>query len=322
MNIIKKNEAKLNSISEDVNKIERQIEVMQLPLQHILLSRLPIGAEIPARHDDRNIWSGYEYLVKRVLYHMKNFIRALKNILSYLDDNKFPENSSVAIPTNIAYGVGFEFESLVSAFYKLIEQPTPDQIKSALSSELRRLFPVDLIKKNNADGFYWRLNILRNRIVHPNVPKYSTNAHNSACRYNDFSSRPMMCELKADNIIFQSTLFDLSENDEIKRIIKSEILEKGDNNKNIIDILFPQNSPKGHEKNSPILLLANINYFNYFSSYFNLSRDMLHYLDNINHLFIQSLLKKCNDNIYEVTLCTYIDGEERKIQINDVFKFA
>jgi hypothetical protein len=157
---IEKAEELFRIIFSYVNKIEAQIEIMFFPLRDII-SLENSGEEKLVRFGINEVWDNYSFLCKRVIYHMKNYINSINKALEFLDSLKFVDIYTM-MPETISNSIAFEFQSLISAYNKLIEQLTHDEIKRVLNSEIEKQFPSDLICKNNIDGFYWRLNILRN----------------------------------------------------------------------------------------------------------------------------------------------------------------
>jgi hypothetical protein len=306
--IIEKYRLKFKSIKEELENIEAQVALRQL------IMPCNDQEEHYATYNIHEIFSDYAYLVNRIIYHGKNYLLIISDIMDRLIQFGVEINSEIFLNHDI---IGYEFESYIAAINKIIEQPVPDTISNNLDKNIKKVFPQSMIQKSNTDGLYWRMNILRNRVVHPDEAKYAT-MDKYAYKYYGFSAQPLGCKITKDSIEWKCTLFDLDENEFIKEIIKDEILIKN-SDKNIIDILFEQKSPKGYGKKEPRLLFYGdkLKRFDYFNSFINFTNTIHKYMSDINHCLMRQNLKGQKEEIKDKKL-KYSETEEKSI--NDVFQ--
>ncbi len=231
------------------------------------------------------VWKDYLFLLNGVLFRWDDCIRLLEEILKDFDfilekpdDNSVKEDMvfSGNWKTDI---YSYRFEDFIVSFSRLNESVLMSEISRALPKELRETVTRISYKKSDVNGLYWRVNLLRNKSAHSSKGAYT--AYNDKCaRYMSFSSRIFRIVYNDGKFQFNTTLFDLSKSQFAKDTIKREIIDGG-SDKPVMDILFPQDSPKGHGKSNPIMLFMDkYPFFDLNEGFLSLSLVMLEYIEN------------------------------------------
>ncbi|MDR2162812.1 MAG: hypothetical protein LBO70_02555 [Clostridiales Family XIII bacterium] len=317
----------VNQMRERVHRLQKQIMIMTLPRMENKNMPDP-GREELAKHDTFHKFDDFQYLESRVIYHYFNYADACKSALRQIEKMPFDFHNGISftIPSNCSYEMAFAFEGIVSAFGITMETPVVEEVKRGLSSKIFNDFPRRQIQRDNVDGLYWRINVLRNRAVHFDEPRYH-NADSNAQRWLGLSSKPLMAEIKDGKLSLQCTLFDIAENQLIKDMISNEIINKKTYVQgfggNVIDLLFPEKSPKGYGKKAPNLLMYGdqLKRFDYFRSFWTLSDEMLSYLEKVNHLFMRYALENLSKraDIKEMTGHQFQYDNSGSYSIRDVY---
>jgi hypothetical protein len=289
--LIKKSRIPFEELGKYSNRLKIQLELRFLPSMENNLKDLE---ERFAVYDIHRLFDDYSYLINRILYHLDNYIKEIDILFDFVE--KLNCQCQISFPEN-KMNIAFEFESFISSANKILEQPVIMDILSFLTPSLQKEFPSQLIKRENVDGFYWRMNILRNRVVHPDEPKYE-NRDNYAYRYYGFSSKPLPINITFENIMIQCTLIDLNDNPWIKKIIHDHIII-GKSKENIFDILQKEKSSKGHGKREPRMLFYgnNIKLFDYNRSFLSIAQDILKYIDCTNNILMKQALRGLNNSL-------------------------
>lgn len=325
----------LNALKNKLELAKKQEYVMQLPFWDILRNSYPAGVEHLVRHELNDAWDDYSFLIRKVFYRINNYIILLQKLLDPLEELLNSLDGSKSI---FALGIGkyqtdklsYEFEDMIIAFSKLYEEAIVSETSRYLPPKFASEFRKNCPKKNDVNGLYWRINLLRNRVAHSTSGKYFQKDGQSS-RYETFSSKTHMLQVDLTSPIpikITCNLIDTENNPNIRRFIQNEIISKhqenSSSNGNVFDMLFPENNPKGHNKRHPsICSLVGLNQFDYYSGFLSLSNQILDFCQSQIAVFLKSALEKCDDSIFQQnTLYSEAEkySEKEQLKIRDVFE--
>ncbi len=264
-------------------------------------------------------WETFSFFIKKVMYRMKSVSDGIKDMVNDLNE-KVVDDCKIFIPFAQCYEhIFYDFEDMVIAFSRLYESDMIDEICRFLNNNLKKKMVDNLPKKNDVNGLYWRINLLRNRLAHSTSGRYDN--RNKAKRYLDFLSMVKMVTVEGNNIEAKCTLIDLEKNQFIKQIIQDYIIDKRYGKElsesNVFDLIFPEKRPRGHGKDKPlVLMIENIEFFDYFSSFFSLAHQIIEYINNQMLVFMISGYCDCAEGV-ERQQWKY--SNEKILTINDVY---
>lgn len=291
---------------------------MSYPLFQVYIENNEIGVEKLVEYDFSDTWKTVSFDIKRILYHLEVYCRKLIDIVNTV--NKLSKSFNTSISTfQLCEEVAFEFDSLILAFSKLISVENKDLIKKYCgkigAKKIENIFP------NRTDlRVYRRINLLRNRIAHSAKEKYSYDDR-ICTKYMDFSSEPLFIMVENDfNLSMRCSLVDSEQDCGIGMMIQKEIIDKNDRTINVFDLLFPNSSAKGYNKNKPNVLYSRDISYDYFNSSISLVYDILIFIDNINNFYLNEILRKSMNKNSILNVRFVLDNETEDIKLTDIFK--
>ncbi len=263
----------------DISRIINELE--QLSIQYTI-QQYGIGEEHLAKYDISEAWKEYLFVLNGILYRWDNCFELLLQIKDEIKkiSNSFNEDVIMCgCPT--CDKLSYEFENLIVSFTKLNEEPTIINLTRVMSKDNQKQINDNCFKKEDINGLYWKLNLLRNRFAHSTPGYYSSNT-TEAQRYMAISSRIFNVEIKDKNLFLKTSLINLSKNDYIKKIIKEVIIEKKfgeeESEKPIMDLLF-STKPRGKNKKNPTMVfINNLGFFDLNGDFLILSLQMFDYI--------------------------------------------
>jgi hypothetical protein len=287
-------EDKINAMKDKISKIEKIVSKMQKQqvfLDHYLpLASTEPGIERQVRYDATTIWANFSFIEGAIAYHAENYIYHANRVLEMLNTLPLMEDvHEFGIEKNVVNKMSYELDSFVIKFSQAIEHQTIQDIEKVAKGSAKAIFEKlrYCISRNNVDGFYWRINLLRNQAAHSPDARYSDSEEQPQRFLESSSENRGICIVEPDALVLQCpTLVDLKRSPKFKAIISSEIIEK--NSKTPIwDIILPKKSAKGRGKDKPyqVLLIDLFEPFDLFGSFCELIYDVADYLFNINLLF-------------------------------------
>lgn len=260
-------------------------------------------------YDYETIFREYIELEKKLLFFVNNYLNEFYKMIT----NSFLEKGEGFYPLNNQI-YSYYFDSVLAAISTMIELEQRDELlKYFNKNKLLSFFP-----DKNEIGFWWEVYMLRNRIHHHTSKRYSSN--NTSCQcYMPFNSRVNCVQLDKDNnITLETTLLDIYKVENIEKAIKVSLKTR----KNPFDILFPYTSAKGKNKRNPSMLyISNDIHFDYATSGIRFMKELFSFIKKINNLFYEELLSRSKDkeSLKEIETLMYIEGQEFKYKVNDVF---
>lgn len=242
-----------------------------------------VGIEKQVFNDIDNVCNDYLFIVFGVLYRWDNCINYLKQILGNIDRfySNICEGDTLGCDMNCNL-LSYEFENLLVSFARLNEAPLIEEISRHISRKNEKKLRDNCYKKNDNEGLYWEINLLRNRAAH-STPGYYTVHKERAARYMSISSRIRGIIIKDGCRIFHTNLISYRYNEYIKKVVKDYIVDSkhGDDMAKtpLMDLLFESTKPTGRGKNNPQLLyISNLTWFDLNSEFLELSKDILGYI--------------------------------------------
>lgn len=263
----------LNKVDSIVQKIYKQID----SINYKIISSYPINEEMIVRYDKNEYWKELNSLEFRILYFCHNYI---ENIKKGLEIGNFGDKRNIYYSSNFYINNAiYNFDSFIIFSYSLFEG---DQ-----KQKIYRYLPKNKLKKFYPDRkdvlFYWRLKVLRDRIVHNDIGRFD-NSNDYSRKYQKFSSDVNIINIDVyGNIHMQSTLLDIK-----KSLYAQKECEKAIKNRelNYFDLLFPYKSAKGKEKNNPVIInISNDIFYDHVDSTVELFNKILYIIEEINNLF-------------------------------------
>lgn len=287
----------LNNIQDRINLTNKRMRIVNIVnAPHNQVDFEPDVEKIVV-YDHTLAWETYSFILRKVLYRMRCVLEALISIIDDVKNIKLIDDGDVFVPVYPQYEpLFYDFEDMLVSFLKAYEGEYIEDVIRCFNKSCKDEFNNNLPRRNDVDGLFWKINILRNRVAHSTGGRY-LNKDSKASRFTDFSSQAKMIRVNSESIAMECSLVDIDKNPEIKQVIKDVLIEKkcgeGCSYNNIFDLLFPDRSPKGHNKKHPNMVLPIIGCFNYFSSFISLSNQMLDYIDNQILVFIHCGVEHC-----------------------------
>jgi len=264
----------LDKIDCIVQKIYKQIDL----INYKIVSSYPTNKEMIDRYDKNEYWKELNSLELRVLYFCHNYI---ENIKKGLKINDFEDKRDIYCSSNYYINNAiYNFDSFIIFSYSLFEGDQKQKIYRYLpKSKLKNFYP----DRNNV-LLYWRLKILRDRIVHNDIGRFD-NSNDDSRKYQEFSSNVNIINIdKNGNIHMYTTLLDIKKSTDAQKMCEMVI---EDRDVNYFDLLFPDKSAKGKGKNSPVVIrISNDIFYDHIDSTIELFNKILYIIQELNNLFI------------------------------------
>lgn len=227
-------------------------------------------------------WGEYLYILNGILYRWDNCYSYLIQIFEEI--NKFHDindDEIVICGIPLCDKLSYEFENFLISFPRLNEEPIIMNLARTMSKTKSKQLQDNCFKRNDVDGLFWEINLLRNRFAHSTQGFYSTNSE-YAQRFMALSSKIFTIKVKQNKIKLLTTLINLEKNDFIKDIIQNVIIDKkcGEEKSKLplIELLF-SSKPSGKGKNKPqMAFIANLEYFDLNSDFLKLSLKIFEYI--------------------------------------------
>jgi hypothetical protein len=304
--------------TDSLSKIEKQNYCLPLYVQQFMLKKIEPNKEYLARFDIGHVLNIYLYLSNRYIYHQKNYFNAIVNILNHFE-LPFYENiefKQISAPKNLLDKISFEFEALIASFYKIIENPMKADFLNVFTNDVKEMFENIFPTKNNVDSLYWRIQTIRNRVIHMADARYNKK-EKDVFRFSDFSAQAHMVDFESGIISIKNTLFDIKFNPEIKKIVLMDILNKKGKN-NLFDILFPNKSSE--DIKNPGLLFVNYNRFDLINHFNDLYKDLVLLISSINILFIKQIINEYPSFVNELDQFNIIYCNDEILHFKEIFE--
>lgn len=240
------------------------------------------GKEHRVQYDISEAWKDYLFVLNGILYRWDNcfgLFLQIKDEIKKLSKSFSEDIIICGCPT--CDKMSYEFENLIISFPKINEDPTIINLSRVMSNVNQKRLRDNCFKKDDVDGLYWQLNLLRNRFAHSTPGYYSTDT-TEAQRYMAISSKIFNVEIKNKNLFLKTTLINLSKNVYIKKVIQEVIIDKKfgeeESERPIMDLLF-STKPHGKNKNNPTMaFIDNLEYFDLNEDFLILSLHMFDYI--------------------------------------------
>ena len=277
---------------EKREKIDNSISSIQEAIWKKRISEQ--GVEKLVRYDIEQAWQDYSFILLGVLYRWDKCFYYLNRIISILCEIDAEKNEGCIFGSlEESNYLSYEFENLLVSFSRLNEEPLIIEISRCISSPNAKKLQDNCFDKNNENGLYWELNLLRNRAAH-STPGYYTIHEDEAARYMSISSQVRNIEFKDGDYIFNTSLLSLRYNEHIKKVIRDVIINKiygeEESKKPLMKLLFQSEKPKGKGKNNhKMLFMSNVKFFNLNGEFLELSVDILEYILNQLDVFVDEM---------------------------------
>lgn len=269
------------NLRSEISRIIKELEILSV---QYTIKQNGIGEEHLAKYDISEALKDYLFVLKGILYRWDNCFELLLQVKDEIKkiSNSFNEDM-IMCGSSTCDKLSYEFENLIVSFSKLNEEPTIINLTRVMSKENQKKLKDNCFNKEDIDGLYWQLNLLRNRFAHSTPGYYSSNT-TVAQRYMAISSRIFNIEVKNTQLYLKTTLINLSKNDYIKTVIKEVIIEKkygeDESKRSIMDLLF-STKPYGKNKNKPTMVfINNLGFFDLNEDFLILSLQMFEYIIN------------------------------------------
>ena len=101
--------------------------------------------------------------------------------------------------------LSYEFENFLVAFPRLNGEPLMTNLSRTMSKVNAEQLKSNCFKKNDVNGLFWEINLLRNRFAHSTPGYYAVNIE-YAQRYMALSSKIYNIRIIKEKIVFNTTL--------------------------------------------------------------------------------------------------------------------
>lgn len=232
-------------------------------------------------HNIVESWREYRYVLNGIMIRWDECVVLLKEIINWFDGidifkNGKSDDASFFVTLPQGDKLSYRFEDFMTAVGKMGEKVFLEEIARPMPRRLRKKMLGCIYNRDDVDGLYWRINLLRNRSAHSPKVGFTEN-EGRAARYLFFDSRPRIIYTDTE-VRIETMLVDLTKSEYIKEIIKTKIIDGGLDT-SVMDLLFSQNSPKGHGKKSPqVLFPEGFPFFDLNTGFLTLSFDIMELL--------------------------------------------
>jgi len=291
---------KINAVETEIYKAEQLILKIQGQRAfldcYLHMSNMPIGIEIQVKFDPATIWLEFSFLEGAIIYHAVNYIFLVKRLIEiekiiFFDLSEDNDIRQKSIDKNIADKISYEFDSFIIKFQQALEDPTLVDISKATkgkNKDARDKFSNFKTANNrkNIDGLYWQMNLLRNPAAHSSEARYHEK-NGQAYRFSSISSNAEFLEINENEISLPCrTLINLKKSPKVKAIIQEEIINKN-NRTPFWNIIIPNKSPSGRNKNTPYCLSPSgfFEPFDLLGDFCELIFEAGNYIENVNQIF-------------------------------------
>lgn len=268
------------NLCSEISRIIKELEILSV---QYTIKQNGIGEEHLAKYDISEAWKDYLFVLKGILYHWDNCFELLLQVKDEIKkiSNSFNEDM-IMCGSSTCDKLSYEFENLIVSFSKLNEEPTIINLTRVMSKENQKNLKDNCFNKEDIDGLYWQLNLLRNRFAHSTPGYYSTNT-TEAQRYMAISSRIFNIEVKDKKLFLKTTLINLNKNDYVKKVIQEVIIDKKfgeeESQRPLMDLLF-STKPRGKNKSKPTMIfINNLGNFDLNEDFLILSLQMFDYIE-------------------------------------------
>jgi len=278
-----------------INTSSEKLERLSLGSMILITKRFESGKEHLVKFDITELVKRHVFYAKRVHYHAKNFIFHLESIK--LPAIKVDELTFLTVDL---HPLSYEFDSLLAALGSFTEQQFYSNIPKALSRDSGKELASLMPSKNDPNGFWWRMNVLRNRTVHPDSPMYNSSGN----KFSEFSSSAHCVKIQPGKPIeIPVHLIDTKYSPIAAEIIGSKILPLTDeinanykeeqksgkhgNCRPVFPDFFKTLSKSGKKSNNPTMVISDqIDLINTFES---IVYDGLNLIDAISNIYMKDI---------------------------------
>ena len=255
-------------------KIQKKIDSIQDKIIQKLVANS--GEEMLVKYNIDEVWKDYIFILQGVLYRwdicflkQSQILESLKNLLPKQDLNERVLISASSKCDELSY----EFENFLVSFARLYEEPLLVEISRHISRSEQKILRNGCPKRDDENGLFWELNLLRNRSAHT-TPGFYTSHNDYSVRYMSISSKIRGIEYIDNKCMFTTQLLSFRKNDYIKDVIRKHIIQEKSTTP-LLELLFESTTPKGRGKNNPqILFISNVRFFDLNEEFLELSLDM------------------------------------------------
>lgn len=271
----------INKCKEELNKINKSIEIIELKRINKLLKES--GEEKLVKYDISCVWQEYLFYLKGMLYRWNNcFLKLNQIIKEYNKDGMFFGNNPIGDE------LSYEFENVLISFNKLYEDPLLIEIERHIPNADKKILRSVCPKKNDENGLYWEVNLLRNRAAH-GIKGFYTEHDDFAARYMSISSEIRCIEVKEGEIKIITKLLSYRKNIHIREVVRKKIIDAGQKTP-LLNLIFESDVPKGKGKKNPqLLFMSNVAYFDLNNEFLELSMDFFKYIETQLELFERNI---------------------------------
>ena len=255
--------------------------------------------EHEVHYDINEACHDYLFILNGIIYRWgkctKLLIKILRNIKKNLNIMPIKNDNCFLSPDVLCNMLSYEFEDFIIAFPRLNEVQLIEELCRVMTKSNAKMLRGNMFSRSDINSLFWEINILRNRFAH-STPGYYTIRNTYASRFESFSSQIKIIEIKKGNIFLKTNLINLEKNEIIKNIIQKTIIEERDGGnvarKNIMDLLFPMQCPKGNGKNNPqVLHIQNIERFDLYNDFLDLSKKIFEYIEKQLLIILDEIIK-------------------------------
>ncbi|MFW3338739.1 hypothetical protein ACN9JY_03200 [Aliarcobacter butzleri] len=185
--------------------------------------KFEVGKEYQVEDDISKSIERFKYYSNRWLYHANLFIEAINKEIERVVNIPNSSGNYASIPPS-NQNAAYEFDAFLSSIGIIFENNIKEDFLQKISSKnnksnLEKLWDIN----RKADGLFWRINVLRNRVVHSDSEAFTE----QGLKFMEFSSEIQYIEkTNLSDIKFISHLIDIKNNDNLYKIINSEIIEE------------------------------------------------------------------------------------------------
>ncbi|MCT7405876.1 hypothetical protein [Aliarcobacter cryaerophilus] len=207
-----------------MKKIDEEFYVLWKINIQINIKKKEVGKEYQVEDNINNSIARFKYYSNRWIYHANLFIEAINKEIKGLENIIPPSNQDCDISTPPSnQNAAYEFDAFLSAIGTILENNIKEDFLQKLSSKNKNKFENFWNINQKANGIFWRINVLRNRVVHSDNEVFTF----EGLKFIEFSSEILNIRItNFSNIEFQSHLIDIKNNINLYDIINNEIIEE------------------------------------------------------------------------------------------------